>query len=335
MDYRLRFWAEFIAPPAIAAKGLELLADHRAGVAAALYPVSLTSENAEAFRELKSSGVELTYWPLMEREQGYFPGERNVDEYSGIVRHLLDWAEERGVLPDALAVDLEPPIQQMHRVTAAGTRVSRFMGVYNAARENLDRDRYLSAKAGLEELNRMVQGRGVRTVSAVMPWVALELEGEHELLQDMSETPVSGIRWDVITPMLYVTLLTTGGLLNQRDANWLVYDSCLALRRKFGERAGVSLGLTGAGVLEDEPTFRMPEELIVGVQAALAAGVRDITVYSLEGVLGRRNPGAWFTALRGAEPRVPERSEKVARSLAAARYAYPPLARLVDWYRRA
>lgn len=334
MEYGLRFWAEFISPPEIVGRGLELLAAHGAGVAVAVYPVSLTTENAEAFRELKHAGVELTFWPLMEREQGYFPGERNIGEYRAMVSHLLDWAAGRHVLPDALAVDLEPPIQQMRTVTAADTRIARAMEIYSAARENLDLERYRTAKSALEDLNREVRGIGIRTISAVMPWVALELEGEHELLQDMSETPVGGIDFDVVSPMLYVTMLTAGGLLNRRDANWLVYESCAGLRARLGERAGVSLGLTGAGVLEDEPTFRMPEELLVGVQAALAAGVRDITVYSLEGVLARRNPAAWFTALRSADPKVPERSGKVSRGLAAARYAYPPLARLVDWYRR-
>ncbi len=323
-----------MTPPEIIENGLELLAANRAGVAVALYPASLTTDNAAALRELKSAGIELAYWPLMEREQGYFPGERNVAEYRRMVDNLLDWADRRSVLPDMLAVDLEPPIQQMHGVASASTRLSKFLGVYGAARDNLDRGRYLSAKASLDGLNRSVQGRGIRTLTAVMPWVALELEGEHELLQDMSETPVSGIGWDIISPMLYVTMLSAGGAMNTRDANWLVYDSCLRLRHKFGGRAGVSLGLTGPGILEHEPTFRVPEEILVGVQAALAAGVRDITVYSLEGVLARRSPAAWFTALRSAQPRVPERSEKVAAALTAARRVYPPLARLVDWYRR-
>lgn len=336
MKYDLRFWAELIEPPDIAKKALPLLEKFGAGVAVAVYPVSLTRKNANAFRKLLDAGIELTFWPLMEQEQGYFPGERNMDEYSAMVRHVVSWSEKNAVTPSMIAVDLEPPIQQLSKVFGASGGLGILRGAVGAARENLDRERYYRAKSVLEELNGWVQDQGIRTLTAIMPWVGLELEGDHELIQDMNETPVAGIAWDILSPMLYVTMLSgmTGGALNRRDANWLVYDSCVKLREKYGGRAGVSLGLTGAGVLENEPVFEEPEELVVGLQAALAAGVRDVSVYSLEGVLERDDPGAWLEALRAAEPRVPERSGKVARSLTAVRYVYPSVAKLVDWYRR-
>ena len=336
MEFDLRFYAEFMTPAEIARGALPLLQEFRAGVAAAVYPVSLTRENADAFRKVREAGVELTFWPLLEEAQGYFPGERNTAEYQAMVRNVIEWSAANDVVPEVLAVDLEPPIQQMHLVAAAADRFTRFRDVYRSMRENLDRERYLAAKDELDALNRWLQDRGIRTLTLVMPWIGLELEGEHELLQDMSATPVSGISWDVISPMLYASMLerAAGIAVNTRDANWLIYDSCLRLREKYGNGAGVSLGLTGAGVLEDEPTFRRPEELLVGLQAALAAGVRDVSVYSLEGVLSRRDPRAWLTAIRSARPKVPEKSEKVAGALKAARLAYPPLATLIDWYRR-
>jgi hypothetical protein len=336
MNCDLRFWAELISPGELTDRALPLLREFGAGVAVAMYPVSLTRENAVALRELKGAGVEVTLWPLMEQDQGYFPGEGNVEEYSAMVRNLIDWARRNEVLPGLLAVDLEPPIEQLNEVFAATGGLAKLRGAFNAARRNLDRERYYKAKAVLDGLNGWVQAQGVRTLAAVMPWVALELEGDHELIQDMNETPVAGISWDLISPMLYVTML--GGMaeraLNRRDANWLLYETCLKLRERYAGRAGVSLGLTGRGVLEDEPTFDDPGELVVGLEAALAAGVRDVSIYSLEGVLARDDPRPWLEAIRSAQPRVPERSEKVARGLSAVRLIYPALARLADWYRR-
>jgi hypothetical protein len=335
MKYDLRFWAELISPPEIIDRALPLLREFDAGVAVAMYPVSLTRENAAALHELKAAGVEVALWPLMEKDQGYFPGEGNLEEYSAMVRNLLDWALRNKVLPGTLAVDLEPPIQQLSRVFGARGGMAKLRGAFNAARHNLDKERYYTAKAVLDDLNGWVHVQGVKTLVAVMPWVALELEGDHELIQDMNETPVAGIAWDIISPMLYVTLL--GGVaervLNRRDANWLLYDSCRKMSEKYAHRAGVSLGLTGPGVLEEEPSFDDPSELVVGLEAALAAGVRDVSIYSLEGVLSRHDPRRWFEALRRAVPAVPEKSEKMARGLAAARRIYPPLARLADWYR--
>ncbi len=336
MNYRLRFWAEVMEPPEIVESAFPLLKEFKAGVAVAVYPVSLTKKNASAFRKLLDAGIELTYWPLMEKEQGYFPGERNVDEYAAMVRHLVEWAEKNEVAPGRIAVDLEPPIQQLSSVLAAQGGVALVRSAVSAARENLDRGRYYRAKAILDELNYWVRERGIKTLAAVMPWVALELEGEYELIQDMSDTPAAGIEWDVLSPMLYVTMLagTPGASLNTRDANWLIYDSCLKLRAKYGERAGVSLGLTGTGILDNEPVFQSPGDLLVGLRAALAAGVRDISIYSLEGIMNRAEPRGWFAAIRDAEPRLPERSQKIARSLSAVRYVYPTIARVVDWYRR-
>jgi hypothetical protein len=336
MHFDLRFWEEIIAPPEIVKKALPLLTEFAAGVAVAVYPVSLTRKNANAFRKIKEAGIELTFWPLLEKEQGYFPGERNAGIYAALVRTQLDWAEKNDVVPDVVAVDLEMPIQQMYKVLSSTNALGRLRSVVSSTRENLDRARYYRAKEQLAGLNAEIQDRGIRTMTAVLPWVSLEMEGGAELLQDMSETPASGIGWDVISPMLYVSMLEgmSGGALTRRDANWLVYDNCSRLRAKYGGRAGVSLGLTGGGVLEDEPVFDSPSDLKVGLEAALAAGIRDVSVYSLGGVLNRPDPRLWLDAIRDTKPTVPERSRKVADALVAARYVYPRIARLIDWYRR-
>jgi hypothetical protein len=337
MYFDLRFWEESLTPPDIVKKALPLLKEYTAGIAVSLYPTSLTKRNVTALHKLREAGVELTFWPLMEKEQGYFPGERNLGIYAALVRHLLQWAEKNDVMPDMLAVDLEMPIQQINAVMGAKSSILKLYGAYQSARANLDRERYYKAKARLDELNKEIQDRGIRTLTAVLPWVGLEMETDYELLQDMTETPASGIGWDVVSPMLYVSMMEgmSGGAMTRRDANWLVYDNCRRLREKFGGRAGVSLGLTGGGVLESEPIFGSPAQLLTGLQAALAAGVRDVSIYSLEGVLSRDDPRKWFDAIRAAEPKVPDRSRKVADGLIAARTVYPRMARLIDWYRKA
>jgi hypothetical protein len=88
--------------------------------------------------------------------------------------------------------------------------------------------------------------------------------------------------------------------------------------------------VTGTGVLGNEPTFETVEELMVGVEASLAAGVRDISIYNLEGVVSRENPRVWLEALRAARPRIPEKSGKVVRTLGALRNIHPVLSRLKD-----
>lgn len=329
MDYTLRFWVEHMAPAEVVSRALTLLRRYRAGVNVAVYRNTLTDESAEAFRELKGSGLEVAYWLLLDREEGYFPNERNVGPYAVFAEQVVEWASANGVLPDLVAVDLELPFGQMTALTdgAPAGKASRVLAML---RENRDPARYALAREALADLNDRLHGRGIRTIAALLPWVALELEGPSELVQDLMETPVAGIDFDILSPMWYASMFEgmSGGLISQRDANWLMYDSCLWLRTRYGPAAGVSLGVTGTGVMGNEQAFAGPEELLAGVEAALAAGVRDISVYNLEGVLADDEPGRWMDALKCAGPRAPERSKRAARSLAFLRNAFPLIRRL-------
>ena len=331
MRYDLRFWAEFMSPPEIVDKALPLLKEFNAGASVSVPEGSLSDENAKAFRDIKAAGVELTFWPLLEREKGYFPNEANVPAYKGMVHDLVEWADDGDVLPDMIAVDLELPLEQISVFLGAQAEAGA-KRVLEMSRENLNRQRYCEAKSGLIDLNSWIRSRGIKTLAAVLPWVAVELFGDGELVQDMMETPVAGIEWDLISPMLYVSMFEgmTGGRISAFDANSLVYETIVRLRNKYGRRVAVSLGVTGTGVLGNEPTFDTVEELMVGVEASLAAGARDISIYNLEGVISRDKPRVWFEALKAARPRVPEKSVKVARTLGALRNLYPVVSRLKD-----
>lgn len=330
MRFDLRFWVENMSPPEILRHGLPLLREFSAGVGVALFESSMTDENARAFRDLAGEGVEVVFWPLLPRQRGYYPGEDNVGEFRELTEGLVEWAGAHGVVPDMIAVDQELPFSQMIRILDAGFLARGPLAVRVCA-SNLDWNRYQGAKREFRLLNSWARNRGIRTLSACLPWVALELDGTYQIIGDMMETPVMGVDWDIISPMVYVSMIVgmTGGLLSERDANWLAFEICLALRSARGRRAGVSLGVTGTGVLENEPAFKEPEELLVGLEAALASGVRDISIYNLEGILSGGNPRRWFEAVRGARPRVPPRSGKVALALAAGRNVYPILGRLI------
>lgn len=46
------------------------------------------------------------------------------------------------------------------------------------------------------------------------------------------------------------------------------------------------------------------------VEAALAAGIQDISVFSLEGILNSSQPETWLEMIYSAPPRIPQRSRK-------------------------
>jgi hypothetical protein len=111
------------------------------------------------------------------------------------------------------------------------------------------------------------------------------------------------------------------------------YDFFRRLHGYYGERAHVSVGVTGTGVYGDEPIYRSADELALDVAAARAAGIEDIAVFCLEGIVRRERPAAWVEAIAGADPTVPPSSLRAEATLLAARMATDALA-AVDRFRR-
>jgi hypothetical protein len=98
--------------------------------------------------------------------------------------------------------------------------------------------------------------------------------------------------------MLYTTLIEgySKGILRRDDARALLSVGCGAAARAFGGRASVSLGAVGAGALGDEPVYPDPEALADDVAIAIAAGVADLWLFDLGGVLSRGAPERWLSA---------------------------------------
>jgi hypothetical protein len=107
--------------------------------------------------------------------------------------------------------------------------------------------------------------------------------------------------------MLYTSLFEgySRGLLRRREAVALLDAGARTSARRFGARAGVSLGVIGSGILGDEPTYRDVSELAEDVSIARAAGIDDILVYSLDGVLARPPAEPWLDAIVDPPPPPP------------------------------
>ena len=77
-----------------------------------------------------------------------------------------------------------------------------------------------------------------------------------------------------------------------------LYEVGRELRRHLGDRAAASIGLTGVGVLGSEPHYARPDQLEPDVAALKAAGIEDLAIYNLEGILTSPQPEAWFEMIR-------------------------------------
>ena len=275
------------------------------------------AELASTFVQLRDVGVEPGIWPLLSHEDGYWPSERTVREWTAYAVGWLDALEAHDALPVWLAVDLEPPLAQATRLPLAA---------WELGRENMDVDRFEHSRGLFREFCGTVQARGVRTLAVTLPSAAHDLRDDVPLWQDMLETPWADIPWDVAGIMAYGSIVAgaSRGLLTDADARAIHQPLLQRVHDRFGTGAHASLGVTGVGVFGDEPSWSSPADLAADVAAARAAGISDIAVFCLEGILARPNPEAWFEALSTTAAGEPEQTWKahaVRHGARAARHA--------------
>lgn len=300
----LRVWVEFLSVQELTGH-LDLLARHK--VSPCLAVKGWSPDLAGFLKECRGRGLEPALWPLLPLDQGYFPNEQNLEPFGRLVSKLVEGASLAGVEPAWMAIDLEPPLDKGMEILQGppGRRLSRLL---RWPLETLRPGRFEEAREALRRMVRNLRKEGWRTLCAAGFPVLDQPEGTAGL-EDLLESPVLGVEFDRVSFMLYSSMLP--GLGGARGNPAWVHSYAREARRRLGNAAAVSLGVTGRGVLEMETLMAGPEVLARDVAAARAAGISDIALYNLEGAL--RDPEGWLGALK-APAREPRKSVAVEAS---------------------
>lgn len=286
---------------------------------------------ASLLRTLAGLGLEPGIWPLLEDADGYWPSERNGAAYFAYVDELLRFLEAQKIHVPWIAVDLEPPLQQVDRLRHS---VNSFRTLLDTLQHNFDPEAFTHAVTSYQQGMLGLRERGYKTLAVTVPMAAHDLRDGSPLWQDLFEAPWSQVGWDRVGIMAYGSMVSgySKGLLSTADARAIHYRLFKHMARAFGSRAHASLGITGIGKLGDEPIYDSADELARDASAARAAGIDDIAIFCLEGLVGREDAGAWVEAVAHAPARAPEMTI-LANSLrfgaAAARFV------LGEWHKRA
>jgi hypothetical protein len=96
--------------------------------------------------------------------------------------------------------------------------------------------------------------------------------------------------------MLYTSMIEgwSRRVFGREDARSLLAWFATRSRERLGSRAAVSLGAVGTGALQSEPVYRSPKELADDVGIARAAGVDDLALFDLGGVVARPPIEGWL-----------------------------------------
>jgi len=265
---------------------------------------------ADVVRACRDGGVGVGLWPMLGDAEGRWPAGGNLSRFRRFATGLLEDLEGGGALPDVVALDLEPPIGEMVRA---------LRGDLSVVRRWVRRRPPHRATSGLARLVEEIHGRGVGTLAAAVPFVLADPPGSLGF-QRALDTPVHGIAFESVSPMAYSSLFEgySRGLVRRRDALALVGLAARVTRRRWGERASLSIGLVGEGVLGGERTLRGVAELAEDVSVARAHGIEDLAVYDLGGMLRRPPIEPWLDALAHTPPAArPPRLTSRAAAIAA------------------
>lgn len=246
----------------------------------------------------RAAGVGIGLWPMLDDRDGRWPSAANAELFARFCRELVAGLRAARSMPDEIAIDLEPPIARVRAlldgrpralVQAPGPRGGRLLAEL------------------VDELRAEVRVSAAVTPVVMLP-SALASRGWERALG----TPVD-LGLDSVNAMAYTSLFEgySRGWLRRDDAVALLSAVASACARRWGARAAISLGVVGAGALGDENVYRNVDELAEDVALAEAAGIDEIALFALDGIVARPPREAWLDALlgrAGARATVPTRT---------------------------
>jgi hypothetical protein len=272
-DLNIRVWAEFLPfDELVRPEVTGLLKEFNAGLNVAVHHDKSDEDLEKILKTYHQKDVPLTFWVLLSKEDGYFPNERNIDKFRTRLFKLMDWIASRGFKMPDIAVDLEPPLEEMElRRSKKKEDRKRWRA---RMKLNVDPVRFEESSAAYRKLNDEIHERGAKTFVAASPTIADDLRNGNVYTQDLLETPVTSVPWDRISIMWYVSMMTgySKGLVPYSVARRQLFRDAQTILQRLGpDRASVSLGVTWTGVLGDEPYYKKPDEMRPDVEAAKAA----------------------------------------------------------------
>lgn len=280
-----RIYSETAPYEAVIARDvLAALARRKIELVLAVRPWDLVELPRTAAR-IADAGVVLSLWPMLTDDDGRFLHVGNVARMRELALRAIEAARGDGAPVSDVMLDVEPPVEAMRSVLHAS-----FGPILSSAVRGMRL--YQRASAATLALRRRLEGEGVSVSAAVTPHVLVQ---NHDSLSRF----FGGVATDIfpaLDVMAYTTLMSgySRGLVDRRRSLRLLGH--FASRASNIESVRIGLGCVGLGAMGDEATFGSPAELAKDVAVVRRAGVVDLALLDLGGVLARPPIDGWLDA---------------------------------------
>ncbi len=333
---RIIFPVEFMSPREMIDSGaIEVLAKTNTYCALRILPKDLQDPNLKdmmmRFRDL---GIEehMIPWPLLSVEDGYYANEISVEKFSKLIKNLLEWYKINGFsIPQGVLIDLEPTTDPKEAKRATEIReksklvkskrkkkkiwkkikeksgidkLESVNKIINTIKKNMNKDRFEASFAKFTQMQEMMHEYGTKAIAVALP-LAYEDEFDGEFrIQDFMTVPVSQVDWDQINYMIFNTdyVAASKGIISHDDYRHLIYIYAKEFIGKYGsEKSSITLGITNFGVADIRAVQNDPKLYRAEASALLAAGMEDLGIYALDGIIKQKDPVAWIETVKKAK----------------------------------
>ncbi len=341
MDFVYGYSCEFLSPAQLLKKNVpKLMADHQFGLFLKVFDDGLTDEYKHLLKVLEDYGVydQFIPWPLLPVKQGYYANTLSAKKFSAQVKRLLEWtAANAPRQPKFVLVDLEPAtdpaeatkaeaIRKVHleqgdaaakkikeqqsagAPAKSGFDVMKIVGkLIDMIDENVDEGKFTEATGVFDEMVDMMHGYGPKAIAVSLPYTFHDAKDKDTIIQQFMSCPVLTPKWDLVNYMTFATDLVNGtkGIISHEDFLNLVYlwgKEFIKYHQKKGQEPSMCFGITSYGITDVKAIQTDPELYRQEFSAALSAGIKQLAIYSLEGVLALPDPEHFLTVVESAKP---------------------------------
>lgn len=297
MPINMGVWSEW-TPPADLVQDLPVLKERSLRLHAAVH---LGPEHSNGLyglelllREAKTMNVEVWLWPLLPKEGGYWLNQWNAETYTNQVRALVEGLHQEGLEFAGVSMDLEPPPEALEELLQNASRL-QFKKLIETGKKLQDEEKFELAKSEIRRLAEWLHIRGVKT-HLVTTSLLLTSDPDDSLERSLG-IPVVAEAFDHLSFMSYRSEFERIlGRMNARS----VYEHGLRARMRYGEKAGIDLGVVG-DIDFPHPVrgYRNPKRLLQDLEALQAAGIERAQIYCWEGM---RDPRWVLNSEKGNKP---------------------------------
>jgi len=225
-------------------------------------------ERAEVVRQLNAARVPVVAWQLLPKEKGYWYHAGNAADAVECYEEFLEWSRREGLKWDAIAIDIEPDINEIQQLLSGKLRK-----LFTFARRVWDTKAFAESSATYKSLVERMRTDGYTVQSYEFFFVTDERKTGSSLLARV--LGVVDIPADRRVIMLYTSFFRPVGV------------AVLQIYARFAD--AVAIGITGGGVElagfehKDPMTW---DELSRDLRFAKRC-CRDVHIFSLEGCVAQ------------------------------------------------